>query len=228
MGNTDDAFKMLAGKAVTEAINSTNKKNNSAMVRSAIAMTGILFLVGHEGIKIVFRKNFGMGIMGLIRTIILCLALLVLAGVSIYFSIHKDTEILLYRLSPLSFIVTGVLYVSLAACILIRGIKQYRVSKELNLDPEYDGESNLLSFLNSNYGWKESTIKYFAEPFYVLCLGAIYFFYNPIGSIPFAACALSVWGYPVVKLFFPANLQANLQNNRPQAPQINFAQSENN
>jgi hypothetical protein len=215
MGNTDDGFKMLTSKATVEAINSTNEGNKSSEIRLGLALTGMLLFVGNDAVKIIFRKNFGIGTVGIIRLILL---VLIFTALGILFMNIGEIDNDYISVSTNSFSITGIVYVGLAAFILFRGVQHIKQSNKLNIHPDDEGEANLLSFLQEQYGWKQVNIQYFAEPFYTLFIAALLFFYNPIGAIPLAVCALSVWLFPIVKIFSGAVSQQ---------PQQRFKQPDN-
>ncbi len=202
MSNTDENFNALTGKAGKEIIEASNPNNNAAAIRLFITLFGIVIFLGNDAVKIIFRKNFGMATGSFIRLLILSAILLILG---IYLSSGTGTiEVPGYEWgSPLSYIVTGILFIILSPFLLYKGVKYWQNPVRANVHPDYEGESNLLSFLHKDYSWSEGLIKYFAEPFYVLLLGVLYFIFNPFGGIIIGTCAISVWLFPVLKSFFP-------------------------
>ena len=162
-------------------------------------IAGLLFLLGNKATNIVFRKNIGMGSDGLLGLITLVLLFLGLGITFFYidsvpFEFLKDSK-------PNSFPITGIVFIILALYIAFKGFHHYRVAERNNIHPDYEGESNLLSFLNTNYEWSERTIKYFVEPFYILFVGTLYFFFNSLGGIIIIFLAISVWFNPIILLF---------------------------
>ncbi len=217
MSKTGNASKMMAGKTVVEAVNASNPNSDASKIRFLFALIGAVFFLGNDAVKIVFRRDFGVDKIALIRFVVLSIVLFMF-GLSCkgFYDDHTFDNLSDYAFSysENSFIPTAIFYVVLSFYILYKGIRHYSNSQKEYIDADDEGEPGILSFLNQNYGWSEEVIQYFAEPFYVLFIGGIFFFYNPIGAIPFGICAISVWGFQLIKLLF--SISPNVSKQQPQ------------
>lgn len=226
--NSDNMFNGLVGKAFNEAINSTQKDNNPAYVRLFLALTGILFFVGAEAVKVFFRKNFGIKGINIIQLIICCICFLGLGILGILQFLFPE-KIFLYDelgITASSYLITGIAYIFLAVYLLRKGIlERYKAQKTQNLS-DFRGEPDVLKVL-ADKGWSQNKMRYLAEPMYTLLLGLVMALYNPIGAIPLVFCALSVWGHAVMEFLFMQNpFQPDLtpQQATMQSPQTQFGQ----
>jgi len=221
MSNSNNLFNGLVGKAINEGINSTNEKNTSAQVRLVLALTGILFFVGAEAVKVFFRKDFGRKGINLIQLFISCLCFLGLGIVCTghYLFPEKGDLNIGISVSETSYLVTGVFYITLSIYLLRKGIIEFAKAKTSQANIDFKGETDVLKILESK-GWSQNKIRYLGEPGYTLLLALVLFLYNPIGSIPLAVCAISVWGHAVMEFLFLQNpFQPDLAQQLPESTQ---------
>lgn len=214
MGNSDNLFNGLVGQAINKAIDSTDEKNKSAQIRLFLAVAGILLFVGVEAVKVVFRKNFGVKGINIFR-LVLCFGCFLALGIGLIVAAGEsslDTN----WFSSSSFLISGAFYIIVAVYILRKGIiGRMRAVKSQNFS-DFTGESDLLSTLATDYGWSDNKIKYLGEPLYTLLIGFAFIFYNPIASIPFIFCAISVWAHAALEFLFVQNPLQPQMNNQPQ------------
>ena len=227
MSNSDNLFSGLVGKALNEGINSTNEKNNSAAIRLALALTGILLFVGAEAVKVFFRKNFGQKGMNIYQLIIafLCFLILGIVCTEHYLFPEKFDMNVGMDVTESSFLVVGVFYITLAFYLIRKGVIEFIKAKKSQNNIDFKGEPDVLKVLELN-GWSQNKIRYLGEPGYTLLLAVVLFLYNPIGSIPLAVCAVSVWGHAVLEFLFAQNpFEPDIAIDQNQSPQTQFGQS---
>lgn len=200
MKPTDDMFDSLmgqAGKSFVKILGSDSKNNNDDKETFILilALSGILAFVGSEIVKVIFRGNFGIGGINIVRVI---LSFICLLGISFVFFFAPNEEIG----STTSFMFFGGFYTLLAFYTLIKGIKVYQQSqKNKTMPPYFTGQSTLLSFLLVE-GWKQKTLLNFIEPIIIICIGIGFTFINYVAGIPLFFCAISIWIYQIVEFVY--------------------------
>lgn len=206
MSNSDNLFKGMVGRAFTEGINSTNKGNNSAVIRLVLALAGIVLFVGAEGTKVFFRKNFGMKGINIFQLVIcsLCFIGVGIGCTVMAFDTDNYSNNIALGAGFFSFAVTGIFYLTLGVWILRKGILERMKAIKNNFDSDFRGETDVLKVLEER-GWSQNKIRYLGEPLYALALGIVMALFNPIGAIPLVACAISVWGHFVLEFVFQLN-----------------------
>ena len=209
MSNSDNLFNGLVGRTINEGINSSNKGNNSSAIRFFLALTGLLFFIGAEAVKVFFRKNFGVKGINLVQLILCSLCFLGIGILSVMqFLDPENTRVHISDdTSQLSFLIIGVGYITLALYILRKGILERMKAVKANNYSDFQGDADVMKIL-AEKGWSQNKIRYLAEPMYTLILGIVVLFYNPLGGIPLLFCALSVWGHAAMEFIF---LQKPLQ-----------------
>lgn len=216
MDNSEEFFNTLARQGVRTA-GETIFDNQppapgkpSADDRLMIIMLGILVFAGREAVSVVFRKNFGAAGINIAR-LILCF--LLFSGISTiaFFQVNSTDEFATETGTSDSHFITGMLYVTLALFVLVKGIAQRTKAIKNGNFSNYGGDSYLLSFLIKD-GWKQQTIQNLAEPLLTLAIGVVLCFFNLLAGIPLIFCAISVWGYFLIQwLFMGNNLQHNIE-----------------
>ena len=175
-----------------------------------MSLFSILILSGAEGMRVIFRNNFGKHGINLTRLVIcsFCFALIS------YFSFKGESFGLDIDDSPgtaNSFFITGIIYALLSALILIKGIICKINARQKYPDSDYHGDSTLLGFL-ANYSLRQNIIQNLAEPLYTLIMGVLFWLYNPVGGIPLIICALSLWANILFDLLFGNHAIPVMQN----------------
>ncbi len=187
----------IAKKAPQLANKQTRK---STLIEIFFFLILILIFVGDEAVKVAFRKNFFINKISFTK-IIICISLfgyisyLSLTGTDFNFGVDSENS------SSILFI-TGILYLALSLYILIKTIL---IMIKSNPDPDYLGDSSLLSFLK-DYGWSELKIRYLGEPLYTLIIGGFLFLYSELAGIPIIICGVSVWIHALMQLMIPNSL----------------------
>ena len=204
MNNKTDRFALgLGGAAVKHFIDSqpsesnTGKGNNEnrpaqlKLILTLIALAAfITLLVGAEGVKVVFRRNFGKGGINLFRIILCSLGFFSVAIASFTIIADNDASVP-FMISSHSFLVTAIIFTLLGIYTLEQGIRAWRTARTSTLT-FYKGDNYRLNFLVQK-GWSERKIQNVAEPLIVINLGIWFCFFNLLGGLIFIICGLSVW-----------------------------------
>lgn len=207
MSNSNNLFEMLfkiALKGIFNPPSSSNPKDNRGENELMLALLGLLAFVGADAVKVVFRKNFGIKGLNLIKVVLASIAF----GAISYFAFHfsqVDTEINLDYGSHKSYHLAGVFYAILSLYVLVTGIYHKARAAKLNFHPEYRGDSFLLASLIEKNGWKQSTVQNWIEPLIVVTLGGLISISNLLWGLPIVFCGLSVWGHQFIEYLFGHN-----------------------
>lgn len=186
--NADIAFGIVLGHAAKGYVEETKSSDTRFMLAVAVILT----FLGHESVRILFRKNFGMTPLGWVKMV---LCVLCFSGISIFSftMVNSQDSFALEYGTPDSHFITGILYAILAITILCKGILDRNKT-----DKHYEGDSDVLGFLSKN----QALVKYLYEPLLILIIGLAACLFDLMGGIPVIFCALSVWGYVLFEAFF--------------------------
>jgi len=191
MSNTDKLFHGSLASFGRNTIEVTRTQGNiPATIRIFISILGILLCTGAEGMKVIFRNNFGRHGVNLTRVVICSICF----GVVSYFAFNDEDfglEIDNSAGTSISFFITGIVYAFLSVYVFIKGIICKVNAYNENPNSVYPGDIRLLNFLGKYFN--RSLIEFFAEPFYTVIIGALLYLYNPISGIPLIFCGLSIW-----------------------------------
>lgn len=196
MHNSNDLFGLLLRIVLKNTINpnsSGNPNDHRAENELTLAALGLLAFVGADAMNVIFRKNFGSQGLNLFRVVLAFIAFLLIAVGAFFFS-NPEFEMDARLGSHESYVVVSIFYVVLAFYVLIKGIKHKKVSATLNINPEYAGDSSLLSGLIEKDGWSQRNVQKWAEPFLTLFSGGLLAAINLLWGLPIIFCALSIWG----------------------------------
>ena len=203
MSQSDDVFKKLSGEVVKNYIESTDEKNEKANMLFWYSLLGVLFFVGSEAAKVIFRKNFGKKGIGTTK-LLLCSIVFILIGIFAFFLSKSNNHSLVVE-NQTEFLIAAVFYIILGVYVLVKGLGA--VEKAKNNDsaaPNYKGDSELLSFLITE-GVQQNTVQNLAEPFLLIVLGLFLASFNYILGIPLIFCGVSVWVEQVLEKIFGVN-----------------------
>lgn len=201
MSNSDDVFKKISGEVVKNYFEpSDNKKANT---KFWYALLGVLFFVGSEAVKVIFRKNFGKKGLDTIRLILCSIALILIGGSAFFLS--KSSKYAFDSDSQTWFIVAAVFYVILGIYTLVKGLGDIaKAGQNNNAATNYKGDSNLLGFLVTE-GYTQSKVQNMAEPFLLIAVGVFLSSFSFILGLPLIFCAVSVWVEQMIEKIFGVN-----------------------
>jgi len=239
MNNKTDRFAVgLGGAAIKHLINSQPSQSNSnnnedrpevlklVLVLSALAAF-VLLLVGAEGVKVAFRRNFGKGGINLFRLILCSLGFFSVAIASFVIIVEVNSS-LPFMVSPDSFFVNGIIFTLLGIYILVQGIRAWKKARKSQLS-SYKGDNFRLNFLTQK-GWTGRKIQNVAEPLIVINLGIWFCFFNLLGGLIFIICGLSVWFTLLEDLILGKtnmqNVAARMNTNTNQQDDFNIVNSD--
>jgi len=195
MRTSDEVFNNLGGAFFRYAEETGDPTKNSAEIRLAVVALGILVIVGHEAIKIIFRRNFGSEGLSMTKLIIAALAFGIISYSS--YSIYEAESDFMQANSLNSDIITSIFYTFLAIYILVKGFTQ-KAKPNDGFHTQYRGDSTLLSFLVKG-GWSPAKVQNQAEPLLTLALGVFLSAINLLWGLPLIFCAVSVWLHSVLE-----------------------------
>jgi len=218
----DAGFNQLLNHAAINYTDSMDEKNKSAEFKLTLAIVGILFFVGYEAIKILFRTNFGMSKSAMIRLALCFLSFSGIAAIS-FSCINSTDNFATESGTPDTHLVMGIIYSVLAVTLLIKSIA-YRNKQ----NDESEGDGGLLSFLmkkpNQKEGWEQSSVQNIAEPLLAIAIGTAFCFVDLLGGIPIVFCAISAWANVLFgQMFKNHSLQQKVNKlNTDSKPKSNF------
>jgi len=207
----DNLLGAAASSAGNNLISNTRKDgDNPAAIKLFLNLLLILILVGSEGIKVIFRNNFGKHGINLFRLVLCacCFAgIAYLASNNFHWNLSQAiigrtnyNNQFAHTYSPIknqnniTFAChsISIIYALLAAFIFIKGIISYIKASKEKPDSNYKGDSYLLGFLE-DYGYSQERIQFLVEPLYVIFIGALLSLYLPKSGIPLIFCGFSIW-----------------------------------
>lgn len=201
MSQSDDVFKKISGEVVKNYLEPSD--NKSANTRFWYALLGVLFFVGSEAVKVIFRKNFGKKGIDTTR-IVLCSIVFILIGVFAFF-LSKSNNHSFAAENQTEFLIAAIFYIILSVYVLVKGFGAIeKAQKNDNAAPNYKGDSELLSFLITE-GGNQSTVQNLAEPFLLIVLGLFLASFNFLLGLPLMFCGVSVWVEQVLEKIFGVN-----------------------
>lgn len=187
--------------------NDDNTKNSSAENRFTFALLSITLFLGAEIVKCLLRKNFTISKRGLVVVIASFLCLCAIAITSLGFTLDSDREKELNVYLLAANIIIAVTFLTAGIYVFARGLQQYRATQANRPGLTSEGFDAVLSFLKKDRWWSETRIQYVAEPLLFLGVGFAILFISPIAGIAMMACAISIWGYALFKIFlFPETM----------------------
>ncbi len=193
MSNVKDEIFSHLGRQFWESINKSNEKGQDNALKDSLVIVGILAFTGYEAVKVLFRKNYTLTTLGIVRLVLCFLCFVGISIISFYCIDSTDNFAQVSASSRVHIFSTG-FFAILAAVVLIKGF----VSGKKVQGEEYNGDSNVLAFLK----WKKPIIQNFAEPALVLTIGITYLFFDYLAGGALIFCALSVWFNMVFEMFF--------------------------
>jgi hypothetical protein len=196
MENREELSKRFTTQWMSDLINGGNPASN----RMAWTILAMLSFVGEEAVQIVFRKNFGIGGLSVLR-IVVCFLLFELVAVLCFFLGTHPMESRAVIGSSASFTWAGMFYVVLGFIVLIKGFMGMAKAKKSNRFDKFTGESAILSFLGKD-GWSQSRIQNVAEPVLTLAVGVALSFVNILWGVVIIYCGISVWACKVMDAIF--------------------------
>lgn len=199
MKESDDLFNSLV-RTFAKDVFLPDEKDKGKDNRVLLYLLGILLFVGAEGVKVMFRNNFGKQGLNLFRVILCTLVFWGIALIS-YVNFDDYTQDMYIWGSQKSLLYTAGFYSFFGLFVLIKGIIEYtKAIQRTDIHPYYKGDSYILaSILSEKISNKR--LQMVEEPFLVLSVGVFLSGFNFILGIPLFFCAVSVWGYQIYERF---------------------------
>jgi hypothetical protein len=224
--SSNDLFDMLFKLVLKNTFvpNKTGPNDNRVENQLQLAALALLAFVGADALKTVFRKNFGSNGLSLLRVVISFVAFCLIAVLGFILN-QPNSNINEAYGSRESYFFVSIFYLGLAFYVLIKGIKHKKASQAAHINPDYKGDSHLLSGLITTSGWSQANVQNWAEPLLTIAVGVVLALINVLWELPIIFCALSIWGYQVVEYLFGQNqVDEKIRKSGYQNPNDDFTQ----